>query len=63
MEPITKDDLRQWGMIFMHDIEKMLDQKLKGNTNNEDQEWLRSRAISRMMDISPATLQNINIRG
>lgn len=63
MEPITKDDLRQFRMMFMHDMEKMLDQKLKGNTKNADQEWLRSRAVRRIMDISPATLQNIRIRG
>jgi hypothetical protein len=63
MEPITKDDLRQWGMMIMHNMEKMLDQKLKTNTNNEHQEWLRSRAVRRLMDISAATLQNIRIKG
>ncbi|ALR29218.1 hypothetical protein ATE47_01120 [Chryseobacterium sp. IHB B 17019] len=63
MEPVTKDDLRQWGMRFMHDMEKMLDQKLKGKTNHEDQEWLRSRTVRHVMDISAAQLINIRIQG
>ena len=63
MEPITKDDLRQWGMLIIHSIEKMINEKLKGSDNNEQQEWIRSRTVRCMMDISAATLQNIRIKG
>jgi len=63
MEPVTKDDLRQWAMLIMNNMEKMIDEKLKGNVNNDQQEWLRSQKVRRMMDISAATLQNIRIKG
>ncbi|MDQ0966137.1 hypothetical protein QFZ20_001540 [Flavobacterium sp. W4I14] len=45
---LLESSLRQWGMMFMHDLEKMMDQKLKGKTSHEDQEWLRSRAVRRI---------------
>ncbi|PIF45288.1 hypothetical protein CLU96_2290 [Chryseobacterium sp. 52] len=63
MEPVTKDDLRQLSMQLLHDIEKIIDKKISTDSTEEIQEWLRSKSIRRILDISPATLQNIRISG
>lgn len=62
-QQVTKDDLRQFRLLLLNDIEKMLEKK-NGNTEKEEElEWLRSKAIRRIMDISPATLQNLRVQG
>ncbi|AZA54483.1 MAG: helix-turn-helix domain-containing protein [Chryseobacterium sp.] len=63
MENITHDDLRQLRMLLLNDIEKLIDEKIKLKPNIEQQEWLRSKSIREIMNISPATLQNIRITG
>lgn len=64
MESITKDDFRQFRMLLLNDIEQLIDKKITTtvSTSNE-QEWLRSKSIRNIMDISPGTLQNIRIAG
>lgn len=55
--------MRQFRLLLLNDIEKMLEKK-NGNTEKEEElEWLRSKAIRRIMDISPATLQNLRVQG
>lgn len=63
MENITHDDLRQLRMLLLNDIKKLIDEKIKLKPNIEQQEWLRSKSIREIMNISPATLQNIRITG
>ena len=63
MESITKDDLRQLRMLLVNDIEKILDKKLTANPDVETRDWLRSKAVRSMMNISPGTLQNLRIAG
>jgi hypothetical protein len=63
MEQITKDDLRQLRMLIANDIEKILDQKLIGKSVKEPEEWLRSKSIRQILNISPTTLQNLRISG
>lgn len=61
---ITKDDLRQFRILLLNDIEKLLKEK-KGNKTDEttNSEWLRSKSIRHFLNISPATLQNLRITG
>lgn len=64
MEHITKEDLRKLSMQILYDIEKLLDHKINAKTQNEPQEWLRSKSARRLLDgISPGTLQNIRMTG
>ncbi|MCL8537633.1 helix-turn-helix domain-containing protein [Chryseobacterium gallinarum] len=67
IEQVTKDDLRQLRMVLMHDIEKLLEEKIKTvathSTDEQSQEWLRSKAIRSILNVSPATLQNLRISG
>jgi len=62
MEQITRDHLRQLRLEIVSDIQKILN--MKGTDRQEfDIDWLRSKAIRRIMNISPATLQNLRITG
>lgn len=64
MELLTKDDLRQLRLLLLSDIEKLLaDRGIDEREKEEVNEWLRSKAIRRIMDISPGTLQNLRITG
>ena len=62
---ITKEDLMRFKELILSDLEKLLLSKEnnKEEQNNEDPEWLRSKAIRKIMDISPGTLQNLRITG
>lgn len=63
MENITHDDLRQLRMLLLNDIEKLINEKIKLKPNMQQQEWLRSKSVREIMNVSPATLQNIRITG
>ncbi|ANF49054.1 hypothetical protein A0O34_00100 [Chryseobacterium glaciei] len=63
MENVTKDDLRQFRMLLLNDLEKLFNQKKSPDIEPESEEWLRSKSIRKILDISPATLQNIRISG
>jgi hypothetical protein len=61
MEIVSKQDLEQFRIRMLSDIQQMLVGSLVPPT--EEFDWLRSKAIRKMMDISPATLQNLRITG
>lgn len=63
MENITKDDLRHLRMLLLNDISKLLDDRIKPETNEASKEWIRSKEARQIMSISPSTLQNIRITG
>ncbi len=57
MEQITKHDLDSFRIKLLSEIEQLLEAK----DNCLEFDWLRSKAIRKLMDISPATLQNLRI--
>ncbi|WGQ13781.1 DNA-binding protein [Sphingobacterium faecium] len=59
MEMVSKQDLELFRTRILSDIEQLLVSSLIPPTDEFD--WLRSKAIRKMMDISPATLQNLRI--
>lgn len=61
MESISKQDLELFRTRILSEIGKMLEANL--NNSTDDFGWLRSKAIRKMMDISPATLQNLRVTG
>lgn len=64
-EQITKEDLRQFRVLLLNDIENLIANKKQECTAQitEDNEWLRSKSIRKILNISPATLQNMRITG
>ncbi|REC59497.1 DNA-binding protein [Chryseobacterium pennae] len=61
MEMVSKQDLEIFRIRMMSDIQQLLDASQR--PMKEEFDWLRSKAIRKMMDISPATLQNLRITG
>lgn len=66
---LTKDDLRQFRLLLLNDIRKILetknveDSKNKGELEDFFPGWLKSQKVRKMMDMSPGTLQNLRITG
>ena len=62
---ITKEDLRQFRLLLLNDMENLITNKKQGHTTKitEDPEWIRSKSIRQILNISPATLQNLRISG
>lgn len=58
---ISKADLENLRVRILSDFERIIEAKL--SPPNEDLEWIRSRAVRKILDISPATLQNLRIAG
>ena len=59
---ITKDDLRQFGLLLMRDMRLLLESS-KNEAKEIHPEWLRSRVVRKLMDMSPGSLQNLRVTG
>lgn len=60
---VTKEDLRQFGMMLLGTIRKMIDGAKPKDQETIEVEWLKARVVRRMLDISPGSLQNLRITG
>ncbi|TLX75987.1 helix-turn-helix domain-containing protein [Labilibacter sediminis] len=58
-EIITTDDLREFKIELLADIEKLLQQK----TANQTKKWLKSYEVKELLNISPGTLQHLRVSG
>jgi len=60
---INKDDLRQFGLLLVDQFKQII----KNNQNKADDdlnpEWIKSRVVKKLMDMSAASLQNLRITG
>ena len=56
---ITTDDLRDFKAELLEDIKKILEEK----QNTPVKRWLRSPEVQKILNISPASLQNLRING
>jgi len=63
METITRQDLEVLRAQIANDLEVLISAKNDQNETEEDFDWMRSKKIRKLMDISPATLQNFRISG
>lgn len=64
MENITKQDLDNLKNEIISEIKHLLKNDFNQHEkSNMDWEWLRSKAIRKILEISPATLQNLRISG
>lgn len=60
---MTKDDLRQFRLLLLQEIREMITAE-KGTAEEEVEiEWLRSKAVREILNISPNTLQNLRVSG
>ncbi|WP_236025472.1 DNA-binding protein [Flavobacterium geliluteum] len=60
---VTKDDLRQFGLLLLNDIRKIIDESKTDEKESQDSEWLKSRVARKLMDMSAGSLQNLRVTG
>lgn len=60
---VTKEDLEQFGAFLIGTIRKMIEGAAPTDKESIQPEWLKSRAVRKLLDISPGTLQNLRITG
>ncbi|MBW7674121.1 helix-turn-helix domain-containing protein [Chryseobacterium chendengshani] len=64
MDNITKEDLNRFKIEIINDFKKIITDELSKDPLIENEfEWLRSKSVRKIMNISPATLQNLRITG
>jgi len=60
---ITKEDLQQFGALLVGTVRKIIEGAKGEGKETADPEWLKSRAVRKLLDISPGTLQNLRVTG
>lgn len=60
---LTKDDLRQFRMLLINDIRKLMEEGKTGEKEDIHPEWLKSRVVRKLLDMSPGSLQNLRVTG
>jgi len=62
-EGVTKEDLRQFGLLLIGTIRKLIPVSSENEKEAVHPEWLKSRVVRKLLDISPGSLQNLRITG
>jgi hypothetical protein len=60
---ITKDDLRQFGLLLVAQFKQIIENNQYKENDSLNPEWLKSRIVRKLMDMSAASLQNLRITG
>lgn len=60
---VTKEDLRQFGMLLIGTIRKIIEGSKPEDKQAVEVEWLKARVVRKMLDISPGSLQNLRVNG
>jgi len=58
-ELVTKDDLRQFGLMIIDEVRKLKPEI----TKDENVEWVKSRTARKLLTMSPGSLQNLRVTG
>jgi hypothetical protein len=62
-EQITKDDLRQFSLLIIGEVRKIVQAANEDKDETIHLDWLKSRTVRKMLDMSPASMQNLRITG
>lgn len=60
---ITKDDLRQFGLLLKKEFGEMLQRRDTEDRPDLHPGWIKSKRVRAMLDMSAGTLQNLRISG
>jgi hypothetical protein len=60
---LTKDDLKQFGLLLVEQFKQIIETNQNKKNDNLNPEWLKSRIVRKMMDMSAASLLNLRITG
>lgn len=60
-EVVTKDDLRQFGLSLINEIREIV--QATDEAQQVHPEWLKSKAVRKLMDMSPGSIQALRVTG
>jgi hypothetical protein len=60
-EIVTKEDLRQFGLLLFDKINVLIQQDALVQTESSIPEWLKSKAVRKLLDISAGSVQNLRM--
>jgi len=58
IEVITREDLNEFRTLLLSDLKELFSGK-----KEETKQWLKSKEVRKLLNISPGTLQNMRING
>ena len=58
IEVITQDDLNEFRSLLLNDLKEIIHSKPQ-----QTKQWLKSKEVRKLLNISPGTLQNLRING
>lgn len=60
-EIVTKEDLRQFGLMLLDKMRAIMQESRNVQTELSRTEWLKSKAVRKLLDISVGSLQNLRV--
>lgn len=60
-EIITKEDLRQFGLQLLDKMRIIVQETTPTQTELVQPEWLKSKAVKKLLDISAGSVQNLRV--
>lgn len=60
-EIITKEDLRQFGLQLLDKMRIIVQETTHVQTEIAQSEWLKSKAVKKLLDISAGSVQNLRV--
>ena len=60
-EIVTKEDLQQYGLLLLDKIQDIFKEKVSSCKENMEPEWLRSKSVRKLLDISAGSVQNLRV--
>jgi hypothetical protein len=60
-EAVTKEDLRQFSLLLFDKIESLFKKTNLEESETDDPEWLKSKAVRKLLDISAGSVQNLRM--
>lgn len=60
-ENVTREDLRQFGMMLLDRIRSIIAETGPKNSEVSAPEWLKSKSVRQMLDLSAGSVQNLRI--
>tara|TARA_R110002033_G_scaffold166759_5_gene205576 strand:+ start:15780 stop:16049 length:270 start_codon:yes stop_codon:yes gene_type:complete len=58
---VTKEDLRQFGLELLCNIGTLMTQTREVQNEIVDQEWIKSKQVRLLMNMSPGSIQNLRV--
>ncbi|MFP9114793.1 DNA-binding protein [Flavobacterium sp. RHBU_3] len=62
-EVVTKEDLRQFGLLMISSFREALTEVMPKDKTEFSLEWVKSKVVRKLLDMSPASLQNLRVMG